>query len=267
MMARPKSNGPYAPLSATYYYDDAILEAGEKAEILFVRTLAFLSSAASDGYVTERQLVKVIGAGLTRVPDRVRALCSVGLISATPGGYVVRSWSKWNKTTEEIGKYLKRDRERKANVSAAKQDNSARNPEGIRADSATQITTSNNKSIQIKDVTLTRPDVSRLCTILADLIESNGSKRPEVGKAWLDAARLMLDTDNRPLNEALSLIQWSQADPFWRANILSMAKFRSKYDTLRLQRENPSHKKTTRTEENLSVVALYAAQEQTGIQA
>lgn len=262
-MARPKSNGPYAPLSATYFYDDAILEAGERAEILFVRTLAFLSSSASDGYVTERQLVKVIGAGLTRVPDRVRRLSSVGLISAAPGGFVVRSWSKWNKTAEEIGKYLKQDRERKARSSAEKPDNSGRNGVGIQTDSAPQINTNQVNTNQVtKDVALPRPEVSRLCDVLASAIEANGSRRPEIGKGWLDAARLMLDTDKRPVAEALTLIQWSQADPFWRANILSMPKFRAKYDTLRLQRENNSTRKTTRTEENLSIVAHYAQQEQ-----
>ncbi|HEY2644063.1 MAG TPA: hypothetical protein VGI56_09965 [Galbitalea sp.] len=81
-----------------------------------------------------------------------------------------------------------------------------------------------------------RPDVSRLCTILADLIEANGSKRPSIGKGWLDSARLLIDLDKRPLGEAISMIQWCQADPFWRANIMSMPKFRDKYDTLRLQR-------------------------------
>ena len=80
------------------------------------------------------------------------------------------------------------------------------------------------------------PDVSRLCSILADLIEANGSKRPNIAKGWLDSARLLLDLDKRPLTEAISLIQWCQASPFWRANIMSMPTFRDKYDTLRLQR-------------------------------
>ncbi|TFD74714.1 hypothetical protein [Cryobacterium fucosi] len=83
-----------------------------------------------------------------------------------------------------------------------------------------------------------RPDVSRLCNLLADLIESNGSKRPSIGTGWLDAARLLVDVDKRPLGEAVGLIQWCQGDAFWRANILSMPKFREKYDTLRLQRES-----------------------------
>lgn len=80
-----------------------------------------------------------------------------------------------------------------------------------------------------------RPDVLHLCNLLADLIEENGSKRPTVGKTWLDAARLMIDKDRREPAKAENLIRWCQASSFWRGNILSMPKFRDQYDTLRLQ--------------------------------
>jgi hypothetical protein len=87
------------------------------------------------------------------------------------------------------------------------------------------------------DVPEVRPDVSRICELLADLIEGNGSKRPNIGKGWIDSARLMIDTDKRPLAEIVSLMTWAQGNTFWRGNILSMPKMREKYDTIRLQRE------------------------------
>lgn len=80
-----------------------------------------------------------------------------------------------------------------------------------------------------------REDVESLCSHLADRIEANGSKRPTIGQAWRDAARRLLDIDGRDLDRATRLIDWCQADPFWRGNILSMPKFRAKYDQLRLQ--------------------------------
>lgn len=257
-MARPKSNGPYAPLSASYFYDDAILEAGEQAELLFVRTLAFLSSSASDGFVTELQMQRVIGAGLRRVPERVRKLHEVGLISTVTGGYLVRSWNKWNRSAEDIGKFLKRDRERKARNSAEKDTNSTRNPAGIHTDSAPQITTqqvtTQHSNSAVAEI---RPEVLRLCNILADLIADNGSPRPNIGKGWLDAARLMIDNDKRPIAEALSLIQWCQAHHFWKANILSMPTFRSKYDQLRLQREGDGKtSKPSKQEQVLDVLEM-----------
>lgn len=80
-----------------------------------------------------------------------------------------------------------------------------------------------------------RPDVIELCTLLADLIEGNGSKRPTIGQTWLDAARLMIDKDKRDVTKAANLIRWSQESTFWQSTILSMPKFREQYDKLRLQ--------------------------------
>lgn len=85
-----------------------------------------------------------------------------------------------------------------------------------------------------------RSDVNSLCTLLADLIEGNGSRRPTVNKSWKDSARLMLDRDERSHEEAERLIRWCQANDFWRSTILSMPKFRAKYDTLRLQSSRAS---------------------------
>lgn len=79
-----------------------------------------------------------------------------------------------------------------------------------------------------------RPDVDRLCTLLADLVEANGSKRPTITKRWTDACRLMLDTDGRTEAQAEKAIRWCQADEFWRANVLSMPTLRDKFDQLRL---------------------------------
>lgn len=74
-----------------------------------------------------------------------------------------------------------------------------------------------------------------LSEILADLIEANGANRPNITQKWADAERLMLDRDHREHSEAERLIRWCQASEFWRANILSMPKFREKYDQLLLQ--------------------------------
>lgn len=81
---------------------------------------------------------------------------------------------------------------------------------------------------------VTRPDVEAVCDRLADRIEENGSKRPNVA-GWRDEARRLLDIDRRPLDEVLALIDWCQSDSFWRANIMSVGKLRTKYDQLRLQ--------------------------------
>lgn len=115
-MARPKSLGSYAPLSATYYRDDAVLEAGEKAELLYVRGLSFCAEAVSDGFISDRQVVAAVGIGMRDANKRAERLVQVGLWERVDGGYVVRSWLKWNKSAEEIGRAQRKDRERKANA-------------------------------------------------------------------------------------------------------------------------------------------------------
>lgn len=83
-----------------------------------------------------------------------------------------------------------------------------------------------------------REDVESICTLLADLVESNGSKRPTITARWRTEARLLLDKDGRPLAEVERLIRWCQSDPFWRTNILSIPTFRDKYDQLRLKAQS-----------------------------
>ncbi len=80
-----------------------------------------------------------------------------------------------------------------------------------------------------------REEVIRLCDHLADHIERNSGKRPTVGKKWHDAARLMLDKDDYTEHQIRWLIDKSQADEFWRSNILSMPKLREKATQLRLK--------------------------------
>jgi hypothetical protein len=79
-----------------------------------------------------------------------------------------------------------------------------------------------------------REDVEALCDHLRRRVITNGS-RVNVTAKWRDAARLMIDRDERPVAEIHALIDWCQDSDFWRPNVQSMPKFREKYDTLRLQ--------------------------------
>lgn len=79
-----------------------------------------------------------------------------------------------------------------------------------------------------------RPDVDALCERLRDRIVENGAKATITTK-WRTEARLLLDRDGRDLDKALNLVDWCQADPFWKSNVLSMRTFRAKYDQLRLK--------------------------------
>lgn len=89
-----------------------------------------------------------------------------------------------------------------------------------------------------------RNDVENICHLLADLIEANGSLRPTISKNWRDSARLMIDKDHRELEKIANLIRWSQADDFERTVVLSMPKFRQRYDSLRMKATQEFHQRS-----------------------
>lgn len=145
---RAKGNGPYAPLGAGYYRDDALLEAGEAAELLFVRALSYCAESTSDGFISDRQLTMVVGIGMKDAVRRADRLIEVGLWERVEGGYVVRSWLKWNRSADDIGRYRKKDRERKASKPGeGKESESDRIPGGVGSDSLLYSTTQHNTAI------------------------------------------------------------------------------------------------------------------------
>lgn len=133
---RVKRNGSYAPLSAHYYKDDAIDEAGEAAELLYVRGLAFCADVLSDGFISDRQLVRFVGVGMFDAPERAQRLVEVELWDRVDGGFTVRSWLDWNRSREEITDFQKKDADRKR--PAGRKDSKeppATPPDGGRTDS------------------------------------------------------------------------------------------------------------------------------------
>ena len=112
---RVRRNGSYAPLSARYYKDDAIATAGERAELLYIRGLAFCAEVLSDGFITDIQLTRFVGVGMAGVASRAKRLVEVELWVRDDerGGYWIASWLKWNQSKDEIGEKLRADSERK----------------------------------------------------------------------------------------------------------------------------------------------------------
>lgn len=108
-----RRNGSYAPLSAHYYKDDRIAEAGLAAELLYVRSLAFCSDVLNDGSISETQLIRFVGVGMKDARKRAARLVEVGLWIRDESGYRIASWLKWNRSRDEIGEMAKKDSERK----------------------------------------------------------------------------------------------------------------------------------------------------------
>lgn len=91
-----------------------------------------------------------------------------------------------------------------------------------------------SKDLKVVETSVVRDDVDRLCDLLADGIEGNGSRRPAITQGWKTACRLLLDKDGKTETQVAAAISFSQRDEFWRSNILSMPALRKQYDKLRL---------------------------------
>ena len=122
-MKRP---GIYAPLSAYYFDDAAIMEVGEDAELLYVRMLAYAARQMEfEGFISDRVILTRLGImpresgnGTGNVPgtdagSRAGLLAEYGLLTREEGGYRISGWLKWNKSAAELGKERARDRQRK----------------------------------------------------------------------------------------------------------------------------------------------------------
>lgn len=113
---RVRRNGSYAPLSAHYYKDDAIAEVGVKAELLYVRGLAWCADVLKDGFISDTALSRFVSVGIPGAQALAKKLDAAGLWirDDDEGGYWVKSWEKWNLTKAEIDEKLTKDAARKA---------------------------------------------------------------------------------------------------------------------------------------------------------
>lgn len=197
----------------------------------------------TDGNVPD-YMIEVFGAP----PAAPEALVDSGLWQRTSDGYVFYNWHEYQPSKQDVDAERAASRERMRELRARRKlkkpldqaeegdvfgrtdtngSENVRNPDPTRPD-PTPIEEAKASSVEIRE------DVQRLCEVLAERIEANGSKKPKITKTWTDSARRMLDVDERDPTKAENLIRWCQGNTFWRKNILSMPTFREKYDQLRL---------------------------------
>jgi hypothetical protein len=82
-------------------------------------------------------------------------------------------------------------------------------------------------------------DETLLASELKDyILQNNPSARvPDNLNTWAKTFDLMIRVDKRTVEDIRSVMQYSQTNSFWIPNILSAAKLREKYDTLKMQKD------------------------------
>lgn len=121
-----KKPGPYAPLSAHYADDERIMEAGEYAELLYLRMLAYAArTPRTEGWISLPVIQSRLGILPVMTPDgtgivpgtdpgsRAERLAEVGLIEESGTGYRIASWLRWNRSAAQIDSTRAYDRDRK----------------------------------------------------------------------------------------------------------------------------------------------------------
>lgn len=96
----------WVKLDSTYYLDVAIVRAGEAAEVLFVRAMAYCGDQENDGLVEREILPRLCP---VRGKARAAALVAEGLWEVVPEGWRFVSWARHQRTREQM------DAEREAN--------------------------------------------------------------------------------------------------------------------------------------------------------
>ncbi|MFC8983874.1 hypothetical protein [Streptomyces sp. NPDC057115] len=241
-----------------------IIEAGGEAGWLYICGLAYASRQLTDGVLPKR-LVRRLTDG-SNPEANASALVRVGLWhdgehacpkcpQAGPDSYVIHDYLDHQRSASEVadlrakraaagqrgGKRSGESRRAAAKPEAngealasglVKQTRSKTEPE-TETETEEEQKTSRTSAKSSDDPP--REDVEQVCKHLATVIENGGDKRPRITAKWRTDMRRLFDIDGITPDQAITAIDWAHANDFWQAHILSPAKLREKYPTLRRQ--------------------------------
>ena len=120
---------PWVPLSVYYYDDAALMDAGEFAEVMFTRMMAYAGRHREwNGRLPRAVVLTRLGlVALENVPEsapevRLEALLESGLVSADGAHVQLSGWLKWNEPGEQVEATRVADRDRKSAVTSTNAD-------------------------------------------------------------------------------------------------------------------------------------------------
>lgn len=108
-------------LSSSYYLDPAVVGAGEAAEVLFTRLLAYCAEKETRGRVPKSVLPYLAP---TKTKQRTDALLRENVLLDDGTHVVLRSWERWQEAHDSLAEKRRKEREKKARQRAAKRDTS-----------------------------------------------------------------------------------------------------------------------------------------------
>ncbi|WP_159045329.1 hypothetical protein [Streptomyces sp. WM6373] len=241
-----------------------IVKAGGEAAWLYVCGMAYASRQLTDGVIPKPLALRLTDG--SKPEASASALLRVGLWHEAghdcprcppvePDTYVIHDYIVHQRSASEVedlrakrsaagqkggkrsGQSRRAASEREANGEAlasglVKQTRSKTEPE---TETETEVKEKTSRTPSEPSDAPPRHDVERVCRHLATVIEKGGDKRPRISEKWRTDTRRLLDIDGVTPDQAIAAIDWAHASDFWNAHILSPAKLREKYPTLRRQ--------------------------------
>lgn len=226
-----------------------VRRAGVPAMGMWVLSGSYAAQQLTDGFVPEWFVL-----GFPGGRKYAQSLVTAGLWSEAvkdgENGWLFHDWKQANPLREQVLKEREAAKKRQASWRESRRDdavshgvtdgvtNGVSNAAPTRPDPTRREEELRSSSPKSADPP--RTDVEGLCRYMHAAVTAIGVKAT-IGEKWRDSARLMLDKDERDQHEIRAVIDWTMADPFWKANVHSVPKLRDKYDQLRLgmQRARP----------------------------
>lgn len=167
----------FVKLKTTYYNDLAIMAAGEAAEVLFTRALAFAGEQETDGFIPAAVVPRLAP---NKTSTRISSLVREGLWVKVTGGWQIAGWEKHQALKSELD--MKRDQTRQR--VAAHRDRKR----------------SNSVTATVTNAAVTPPEVEIEVDAAAAATREHAAAAPlpgslEVLKAKLDARKLTVRWD------------------------------------------------------------------------
>ena len=246
-----------------------------RASAIGLWTLAGAWSAKelTDGFVPDYVIEE-----LASTPAIAGHLVKCGLWEMAEEGWQFKGWEKYQPTREQIMEARDREAERKRKYresqrrpsgtgsgQTAGHQQESEPPDPTRPDPTRPSNEEPNGSSKSEPE---RPDVQGVIEAFSELLKANDVKH-KPGKAWKDAARLLIDKDGYTPEQILYVARYATADEFWKSNILSLPKLREKFEALKIKAQSRNqgpqhldHSARARAKEADMLARLQQAEEQ-----
>ena len=268
----------WVKLTINMFDDEKIrlIEAMPEADaiiIIWVRLLTLAGKTNDDGRIyidedlpyTDEMLATIFNKQLNTIRLALETFKRFKMIDTSEGVILITNWEKHQnvegmsrvklQNAERQKRYRDRKKIEQLNIEdLEKRESNVTDTLPVTSHHAIDIEVDieKDKEKNIKDITSTKSgkriydDTSPYLQLSEYLFSKMLLNNPEAKKpnmqSWADELRKMVELDGRTVEQVKGMIEWSQADDFWKINVLCTKKLREKYDQMRVA-ANANYKK------------------------